>query len=129
MKPLIFSVLLMTAAGSQASGAPATPVTGDAERGRQLFAACRTCHYPEAQAGNHNGPSLHAIFGRKAGTREGFAYYSDAMKNAGFVWTPELLDIWLANPKTFLPGNHMVFVPPATAQDRADLIEYLKGFR
>ena len=101
---------------------------GDAERGRLIFAPCRTCHYPEKLVGNHNGPSLYAIFGRKAGTREGFEYYSDTLKNADFVWTPELLDLWLANPGGFLPGSSMVFVGLPNAQDRADLIEYLKQF-
>jgi cytochrome c len=108
--------------------AQAEEIKGDVERGRLTFAACRTCHYPEKLVGNHNGPSLFAIFGRKAGTREGFLYYSDTMKKADFAWTPELLDLWLANPRGFLPGSSMVFVGLPDARDRADLIEYLKQF-
>ena len=72
--------------------------TGDPERGRQVFQPCRTCHYPEPGFGNYNGPSLTGIFGRKAGTREGFAGYSKVLKDSGFVWTPELLDAWLGEP-------------------------------
>lgn len=106
----------------------AEPVQGDAERGNLAFAPCRTCHYPEKGYGHHNGPSLWNLFGRKAGSVPGFAYYSDELKNAGFAWTPELLEHWLANPRRFLPGSNMV-VFETTPQQRADLIEYLKQFR
>jgi cytochrome c len=110
--------------------AAADPVPqGDVTRGKLVFGPCRTCHIPNKDAGNHNGPNLFDIFGRKAGTREGFLYYSDEIKNADFVWTPELLDLWLANPGQFLPNSTMIFVPIADAQRRADLIEYLKTFR
>jgi len=128
MKKILFSALLGATTLLGALGARADMPAGDAERGRLVFAACRTCHYPEKLVGNHNGPSLFAIFGRKAGTREGFEYYSDTLKKADFTWTPELLDLWLANPRTFLPGTAMVFVGLPNAQDRADLIEYLKQF-
>ncbi|HQR02905.1 MAG: c-type cytochrome [Proteobacteria bacterium] len=101
---------------------------GDAERGREVFAACRTCHYPEKYVGNHNGPSLFNVFGRKAGSTD-FAYYSKTMKASNLVWTPELLDFWLANPRTFLKGSTMVTVPMPNPQDRADLIAYLKQFK
>jgi len=101
---------------------------GDIARGRLALGSCRTCHLPDKGAGNHNGPNLFGVFGRKAGTREGFLYYSDEMKNADLVWTPELLDLWLANPDKFLPNSAMIFPPISDAQRRADLIEYLKTF-
>jgi len=101
---------------------------GDIARGRLALGSCRTCHLPDKGAGNHNGPNLFGVFGRKAGTREGFLYYSDEMKNADLVWTSELLDLWLANPDKFLPNSAMIFPPISDAQRRADLIEYLKTF-
>ena len=100
---------------------------GDPARGRQVFAGCRTCHYPEQGYGHHNGPSLYAIFGRKAGSQADFAYYSAWLKQAGFVWTPELLDAWLANPAMF-PDSAMVFAGVPDPQDRADLLAYLAQF-
>lgn len=120
------AVLMMAALA-----ATAQPPAGDAQRGQRVFAPCRTCHYPEKYVGHHNGPSLYGIFGRRAGSQEGFPYYSEQLRQAGqsgFVWTPELLDLWLANPGTFMPGSSMVFVGLPNAQDRADLIEYLKQF-
>jgi cytochrome c len=100
---------------------------GDPARGRQVFAACRTCHYPERGYGNHNGPSLYGIFGRTAGTQPGFAYYSQWLKSAGFQWTPETLNAWLDNPAMF-PESTMVFVRIPDPQARADLIAYLSQF-
>ncbi len=110
------------------AAASAEPPKGDAERGRLSFGQCRTCHYPEKTYGDHNGPNLYGIFGRKAGSLPSYAYYSDEMKKAGFDWTPELLDFWLANQGKFLPDSTMV-VFETTPQQRADIIEYLKQFK
>ena len=104
-------------------------LAADPVRGRQVFAACRTCHYPEKGYGHHNGPSLFAIFGRRAGSQPDFAYYSPALKRSNLVWQPALLDAWLANPDGFLPGNVMVFVAVPDTRDRADLIAYLEQFK
>lgn len=101
---------------------------GDTERGRLKFGSCRTCHYPEQAVGHNNGPSLWNIFNKRVGSQPGFDYYSDALKQADFVWTPELMNVWLADPQNFLPGNMMMSKGIADAQDRADVIEYLKTF-
>ncbi len=101
---------------------------GDAERGRLAFGPCRTCHYPEQAVGHNNGPSLWNIFSKRVGSQPGFDYYSDALKQADFIWTPELMNVWLADPQNFLPGNMMMSKGIADAQDRADVIEYLKTF-
>jgi cytochrome c len=124
MKFSAVGIFLLLAAGLCRAEMP----VGDADRGRLVFGSCRTCHLPDKGAGNHNGPNLYAVFGRKAGTREGFLYYSDELKKADFIWTPELLDLWLANPGTFLPKSAMIFVGIQDPQRRADLIEYLKSF-
>lgn len=100
-------------------------VTGNAERGRLIFASCRTCHYPEKAVGHNNGPSLWNIFNLEVGSQPGFDY-SPALRNAEFVWTPELLDLWLQDTSKFLPGNMMMSPGETDPQRRADLIEYLK---
>lgn len=101
---------------------------GDAARGQLKFGPCRTCHYPEKAVGHNNGPSLWNIFNQKVGSQPGFDYYSDALKRADFVWTPALMNVWLADPQKFLPGNMMMSLGVSDAQDRADVIEYLKTF-
>ena len=109
--------------GGNAGSGPA--VVGNAERGRLVFATCRTCHYPEKGVGHNNGPSLWNIFNLEVGSQPGFDY-SPALRNAEFVWTPELLDLWLQDTRRFLPGNMMMSPGEPDPQRRADLIEYLK---
>lgn len=124
----LFSVMILaTALSAQSQSTRAQSVEGDTERGRLVFGSCRTCHYPEKGVGHHNGPSLWNIFGREVGSQPDFDY-SPALREADFVWTPELLDLWLENPRDFLSGNTMMIAPMRDPQRRADLIEYLKQF-
>jgi cytochrome c len=101
-------------------------LAGDAERGRLVFGPCRTCHYPDPAMGHNNGPNLYRIFGRVVGEQADFAYYSDTFRKAGFVWTPQLLDRWLADPLGMFPGTTMMSLGVPDPQQRADLIAYLK---
>ena len=71
------------------------------------------------------GPNLYGVFGRKAGERPRYSY-SNALRNADFVWDAERLDNWLKNPRTFLPGNKMTFPGLPDAKDRRDVIAFLK---
>lgn len=101
------------------------PLAGDAERGRLVFAPCRTCHYPEPAMGHNNGPNLHRIFGKVAGKQPGFRYYSKTFREADFVWTPQLMYAWLEDPMRMFPESTMMSLGVPDAQARADLIAYL----
>ncbi len=133
----LFALLLPLAGSAYAEDAVASAPKPFAERlaaadrvhGRTVFGRCRTCHYPDKGAGHQNGPSLWNVFGRRAGTQEGFAYYSQALKDSGLVWNPEYLDAWLADPRGFIPGTVMMSLGVPDPQDRADLIAYLMTFR
>jgi len=57
---------------------------------------CRSCH--DFGDANKIGPGLKGIVGRKAGTHPGFKY-SDALKNADWVWDEEHLRKWMHNSK------------------------------
>lgn len=96
----------------------------DRDRGRQLAFTCRACHTLEAGGAHMIGPNLHGMFGRNAGTREGFDY-SEAIRESAFAWTPRALDAWLREPGDFLPGNRMSFIGVSSQGDRRDLIAYL----
>ncbi len=111
----------------------ALAVTGDAmaqsnkpERGKLLFNRCRACHTLDEDAKPRLGPHLVGLFDRRAGELNGFKF-SKALKDAGFRWTEDRLDAWLKSPNSYLPGNRMSFAGIPSAQDRAQLIAYLKS--
>ena len=95
-----------------------------------MFKKCRACHDVGPEAKNKVGPLLNDIVGRKAGTIEGFAY-SEANKAGAakdLVWTEDVLFKYLENPLTFMPGTKMAFAGLKDAQDRKDLIAFLKKY-
>lgn len=99
-------------------------LTGDAAAGKRVFAQCRSCH--EVQEGvNKTGPSLAGIVGRPAGSVDGYNY-SEANANSGLTWTEEQMYVYLEDPRGTIPGTKMVFPGLRDAQDRADVIAYLK---
>ena len=124
---LVLTVLLTLPVLTQAQ--QLSDYTGDIDRGRLVFGQCRTCHYPEKFIGHHNGPNLHAIFGKVAGKQEGFDYYSDVFRNAEFIWTPELLFAWLGDVEGMFPETSMMSLGVVDPQERADLIVYLQQFK
>jgi cytochrome c len=97
---------------------------GDPGKGATVFKRCAACHVVDKPQ-NRVGPSLHGVFGRKAGSVEGFKY-SDAMKNADITWDEAQLDKYLENPKGDIPGNKMAFPGLKKPEERADVIAYLK---
>ena len=94
------------------------------KRGQLLYMVCKACHDVEAGLPHKVGPNLHATFGRKAGTAEGFKY-TDALVKSGIVWTPETMDAWLKQPGALVPGNGMAFAGIANDADRASLVAWL----
>jgi cytochrome c len=102
-----------------------TAAAQDAQKGKALFEQCVACHSFDP-ARNESGPHLKGLFGRKAASVGDFVY-SPPMRRADFVWTPELLDKFLADPQQPpFRGNRMPFAGMPDAQARADLIAYLK---
>jgi cytochrome c len=97
---------------------------GDPEAGKKVYRQCQACHVLDKEQ-NRVGPHLVGIFGREAGSVEGFKY-SDAMKESGIVWDEETIDAYVADPKGYIPGNRMPYAGLKDAEDRADLIAYLK---
>ncbi len=109
----------------QAAALPGIYAQADITNGRAIAAQCTACHTLGKGGPHRVGPNLHGVFGRVSGTAEGYRQYSDALKDAGIAWTPELIDQWLADPQDFLPGNGMRFLGVADADNRRDLIGYL----
>ncbi len=99
---------------------------GDVEKGKQVFVKCERCHSLDPNGPQEDGPHLHGIFGREAGSVETFTGYSEAMKASGVVWTEETLDLYIAKPKAFMEGTNMRFRAMSKEEDRQDLIAYLR---
>jgi len=97
---------------------------GDAARGEKHFAECVACHKIEADT-NAVGPTLHNVFGRKAGALDDFRY-SSALRRSGITWSAETLDSFIADPQKVVPANRMPYAGMTDAAARADLIAYLK---
>ncbi|MBN9514979.1 MAG: cytochrome c family protein [Alphaproteobacteria bacterium] len=105
---------------------PAWAQSGEASRGQRVFnQQCRACHTLDKGGAQTAGPNLHGVFGRKAGTGEGYAF-SDAMKNSGIVWDDATLTEYNRDPKGKVPGTKMVFNGVKQAGQLADLVAYLK---
>lgn len=94
----------------------------DASAGESLFRACASCHKLDGTDGT--GPHLNGVVGRPAQSVAGFAY-SGALAEVVDVWTPEHLNGFLTNPRTYAPGNKMSYNGMADIEDRANLIAYL----
>lgn len=94
----------------------------DARRGEMLYEQrCGACHGLDA---DRVGPHHRGVFGRWAGSVEGFDY-SAALRASRVVWNLDTLDAWLANPEALIPGQRMGYSVP-NAIDRADIIAYLQ---
>ena len=116
-------LVVLTAAAYLAAAGTAR-ADGDAARGEKKFEECAACH--KIAPGEDNvGPSLHGVFGRKAGTLTDFRY-SPALKRSGITWTSQTLDTFLADPQKVVPANRMPYAGLADASERADLIAYLR---
>ena len=106
------------------AGAGTADAQGDPEKGEKVFNKCKACHVVDKEQ-NRVGPHLVGIFGRPAGSVEGFKY-SDAMQSSDVVWDEETMAAYLKDPKGYIAGNRMVFPGLRKDEEIADLLAYLK---
>lgn len=117
--------LVIALATLHALGAETLAADGNAERGQRVFGACAVCHSLQPDQ-NMTGPSLSEVWDRKAGSAASFSRYSSALKSANIEWNDKALDEWIKDPQDLVPGNEMTFPGIKDAQQRADLLAFLK---
>lgn len=91
--------------------------------GKQLFKQCLACHRTTKE--NFVGPHLVNIYGRKAGSIDGYNYSAN-MKKANFSWLDDELLMFLTNQNDVVPNTRMI-IAPLPKEDILDIIEYLKA--
>ncbi|MCH7630923.1 MAG: cytochrome c family protein [Proteobacteria bacterium] len=97
---------------------------GDAAAGAKVFNKCKTCHITSGEA-KRMGPSLECVFGRTAGSVEGYRY-SAAMSGSGIVWSHDTMAEFLTNPRQYLKGTKMAFAGLKNEKQLEDLLAYME---
>ncbi|MFZ1069383.1 MAG: cytochrome c family protein, partial [Methyloceanibacter sp.] len=95
-------------------------------KGETTAAICKACHAFEAGAPSPIGPNLHDVVGRKIASVECFNYSPALKAHAREVWSYENLNHWITNPQAFASGTTMAFPGLPDAQQRADVIAFLR---
>lgn len=109
------------------AGAIAPPAPAAQSRGERLYRQCSACHALEPGRDTPAGPSLHAIVGGPIAARPGFNY-SPALRRFAArhrIWTPALLDRFIADPEAMVPGTEMGFTGMSDPGARRALILWL----
>ncbi len=100
---------------------PATMENGE----RQFMRKCSICHALTPGPSRKAGPSLYGLFGRPAGSVDGYSY-SPVLDGSDIVWTQDSIDaLFHDGPDVFIPGSKMPMQVIAEPGDRADLIGFL----
>lgn len=117
-KFIIATFLFTTAAYAQ----------GDVANGEKEFKKCASCHSIAEGGKNTTGPNLWNLSNRGVAAVAEYKYSTALVEYAAAnpVWTDEMLDAWLTNPKDLVKGTKMA-MKVADEQKRADVIAYLNS--
>lgn len=122
MRQIVYATILATLSVLPGSALAA----GDIASGEKLFRRCAACHTAAEGAANKIGPNLFDVFGSTAGERPTKFKYSPGLAESGIVWDEENLDKWLTRPRSLVAKTRMAFPGFKKANERADVIAYLK---
>lgn len=134
-RQVLFAALLTVpalSAGAESFKAPEAraEMFGDADHGAGIWDECAGCHDIGPEAGIRVGPPLTGLFGRRAGNIDGFSYSKSMARMGadGLTWDWRTLDAYVENPKALVSGTRMAYDGLKDAQDRADLIAFLRRY-
>ncbi|OEJ69373.1 hypothetical protein BEN30_04140 [Magnetovibrio blakemorei] len=113
-------------AAVEAPAPQASALEGDADKGHSLFRKkCMVCHTIAKGDKDRTGPNLWSIVGRERASSKTFNY-SNTLKMRGGTWNEADISSFIAGPRSFIPDTKMTFAGLKNAEDRADIIAYLK---
>ena len=95
--------------------------------GEKISKKCGVCHNYKNDSKSKIGPNLWDLINRQKASVSGFAY-SKALSDYGGKWTYEELNGFLFKPKEYIEGTKMNFVGLKDAEDRANLILWLRQY-
>ena len=93
---------------------------------RQFMRKCSICHALTAGESRKAGPTLFGIFGRRAGSLPGYRY-SPVLDGSDIIWNDATIDaLFDLGPDHYIPGSKMPMQRITAAEDREDLVAFLK---
>lgn len=134
------SAIQVGEAPAQQAAAPAAPAapavepiipllaSASVDNGRALAGrVCGSCHTFTEGGRNGVGPNLWGIVGANHAHVAGFNYSAANRAMADKPWTDEDINKFLAGPARYMPGTRMAFAGLNSAQQRADVIAFLRS--
>ncbi|MBO1076582.1 c-type cytochrome [Roseomonas marmotae] len=119
--------------GAPAQEEPALPEVGpllaaaNADNGRQIAGRlCSACHTFEDGQANKVGPNLYGVVGGPHAHRPDFNYSPAMAALKEKPWGYEEMNHFLAAPARYIRGTRMAFAGIRNAEQRADVIAYLR---
>jgi cytochrome c len=97
----------------------------DVAQGKATSSKCEACHDTSSAKTIKIGPPLFGVVDRPRASIAAFSY-SGAMKAKGGTWTYDELFKFLKSPGAYIPGTKMSFAGISRAEDRINLIAFLR---
>jgi cytochrome c len=97
----------------------------DVAKGKDISTRCEQCHDLSKGGPDKIGPNLWGVVNRPRASRSSFSY-SSAMSASHAPWTYENLFKFWKSPQAYVPGTKMTFAGLPSAQDRIDLLAYMR---
>ncbi|MEP3231459.1 MAG: c-type cytochrome [Hyphomicrobiales bacterium] len=87
---------------------------------------CSVCHTLTPDGANRAGPTLYDVFGRKAGTLDGYTF-SKAIIASNIIWNAKTIaQLFDDGPDVMIPGTKMPVQRLKSIERRDELVEFLK---
>lgn len=123
MRSVVVAAGLTIAVLSSVAARADDPVAGE-----RVFNQCRTCHQVGDKARNAVGPQLNGLFGRKAGSVEGYSYSAAYKALENKIWDVENFTTYIKDPRGVTPGTKMVYAGLKDETQIKNLIAFLKQY-